>query len=282
MRLGKTNLQFFSEPKALYSSPFVARGFHSSFLFFLLLSSSASVFCAVSGQYTRLGLHPSALKIFWEVFLAISAAELGDKSMVATVTLSTSQDAPGVFLGKLLLSPSAPPSPHNGNEIEKAEEETPPPHLQMRRLTLSLPLGGRVFCRCNYKYVFVYTWLYHLHSPLFSLPGSPAFFCMCSRLSSRYFENPLSLCLLSCLCIGVYADVFVRRLSLPAAVFASVGLLMCGTPPAGRQESSSLPVYLHSVRVWTWRGRIHYCAVYVYASSTSWQSICMGPQKEEG
>lgn len=50
-------------------------------------------------QYTRLGLRPSSLKVLWEVFLVISAAEIGDKSMFATVTLATSQNPFGVFVG---------------------------------------------------------------------------------------------------------------------------------------------------------------------------------------
>ncbi|KEP61116.1 UNVERIFIED_CONTAM: hypothetical protein HHA_251400 [Hammondia hammondi] len=53
-------------------------------------------------QYTRLGLRPSSLKILWEVFLVIGAAEVGDKSMVATVGLATSQNAFGVFVGSCL------------------------------------------------------------------------------------------------------------------------------------------------------------------------------------
>ncbi|PFH31478.1 hypothetical protein BESB_029130 [Besnoitia besnoiti] len=52
-------------------------------------------------QYTRLGVHPSSLKVLWEVFLIIGAAEVGDKSMIATVTLSTTQNPIGVFIGRL-------------------------------------------------------------------------------------------------------------------------------------------------------------------------------------
>ncbi|EPR63325.1 putative transmembrane protein [Toxoplasma gondii GAB2-2007-GAL-DOM2] len=53
-------------------------------------------------QYTRLGLRPSSLKILWEVFLVIGSAEVGDKSMVATVGLATAQNAFGVFVGSCL------------------------------------------------------------------------------------------------------------------------------------------------------------------------------------
>ncbi|CBZ56225.1 putative transmembrane protein [Neospora caninum Liverpool] len=53
-------------------------------------------------QYTRLGVRPSSLKVLWEVFLVIGAAEIGDKSMVATVGLATSQNPFGVFVGSCL------------------------------------------------------------------------------------------------------------------------------------------------------------------------------------
>ncbi|PHJ19034.1 transmembrane protein [Cystoisospora suis] len=75
------------------SSRFFLTTSFSSFFFFFFASFLAIL------KYTRLGLHPTSVKILWEVFLAISAAEIGDKSMVATLTLSTSQDALGVFLG---------------------------------------------------------------------------------------------------------------------------------------------------------------------------------------
>ncbi|KAL8438810.1 hypothetical protein Efla_003847 [Eimeria flavescens] len=53
-------------------------------------------------QYTRLGLHAEAFRVFREVFLLILLAEWGDKSMFATISLAAAQNPLGVFVGSCL------------------------------------------------------------------------------------------------------------------------------------------------------------------------------------